>query len=77
MKEEYTHHAIPIDSTEAQGLPLCQMNQSENKEQEEKKHYGGSDETLFLAYGTEDKVGILRGNVFELGLGAIEKALSL
>ena len=77
MEEEDAEHAIAIDATEAIGLTLSQMDETEYQRQEEQQHTGGAEESLLLADGAEDEVGVLLGHELQLGLGAVEESLAL
>ena len=76
MKEEDAQHAVAIYSPERVGLPLCQMQQPQNERKEEQQNNGTPDETLLLAYGTEDEVGVLFRHIFQFCLCAVEESLA-
>ena len=75
--EEYnSQHTIGVDATEGAWLPLGYDHEPQDECGKENQHECRSPEALFLANGAEDKVGILLGNVLQLGLRAIEEAFT-
>ena len=77
MEEEDAQHAVAVDAAEAGELPLAQPHEAQDEREEEEQHSGGAYETLLLAYGAEDEVGVLLGHVLELGLRAVHEAFAL
>ena len=77
MEQEDAHHAITIDAAKDIGLPLGQVDKAKDEAQEQQQHNGAADETFLLAHGAEDEVGVLLGDVLQLGLRAVEESLSL
>ena len=74
MEQENTHHAIAIDTPKGKGLPLGQMNQTENEHQEQHQHSGGSPKTFFFPDRTENEIGILFRHVLQFGLRPVQEA---
>ena len=52
------------------------MDETKNEGKEQTEDYGASEEPLFLAYGTEDEVGVLLRHILELRLSTIEESLA-
>ena len=77
MEEEDAHDTVAEYAPETQRLPLGQMYQPKDKDEEEQQHQGTAHEALLLAHGTEYEIRILLGDVFQLGLRAVEEALAV
>ena len=76
MEGEDREYTVAIDSSEDCGLALGEIDEPPKQYKEENEDGCGTDETLFLAYGAEDEISLLFGNVLELGLGAVEESLA-
>ena len=70
-------HAIAIDAAKAHGLTLREIDESPDECQEQQQHTSRAQETLFLAHGAEDEVGILLGHELQFGLCTIQETLAL
>ena len=57
-------------------LSLAYRHEAEDKCHEKQYHPDGSPKALLLADGTEDKIGILFGHIFQFGLCAVEEAFT-
>lgn len=77
MEEEYRCHAVAVYAPKGEGLSLGKRKQSEYEDEEQQQYASRTDETLLLAHGAEDEVGVLLGHVLELGLGSVEEAFAL
>lgn len=76
VEDEVGCDAVGVHAGECAGLSLGDGNHPQNQRDEEKGDDSGAYEAFFLAYGAEDEVGMLLGDVFELGLGAVEESFS-
>ena len=76
VEYEIGSHAVGVDASESGGLAFadCNHTQYECKEEECDEH--GAYEAFFLADCAEDEVGVLLGDIFELGLRAVEEAFA-
>ena len=77
VKEEDAEDAVAVDTSEGARLSLGDVDEPQQQQQEEEEDGGTSHETLFLAHGAEDEVGVLFGDVLELCLCAIEETFPL
>ena len=76
MEQEDADYAIAVDASPGVGLTFGQADEAPNEEQIDKEHAGRAEESLFLADGAEDEVGLLFRHVFELRLRALEESFS-
>ena len=76
MEQEDAHHTISVHPAEGVGLPFRHMDEPQDEQQEEQQHRGTADESLLLAHGAEDEVGVLLGHILELRLGTVEETLA-
>ena len=76
MEEEDAQDGIAVDAPEGGGLALGQDNEAQDEDEEEHEYQGRSEETFLLAHGAEDEVRVLLGDVFQLGLRAVQEAFA-
>ena len=76
MENQIRSHAIAVDSAKCRSLAFGYGDDAQYKEQERAEHQGGSHKSLLFAYGAENEVGVLLGNIFQLGLSAVEESLA-
>ena len=76
VEKENTHHAIAIDARETMPLTLGQQDETYHEIHVEHNKKRGAKKAEFLAYGTENEVGILLGNIFQFGLSAFQITLA-
>ena len=76
MENQIGSDAVGVDASEYFGLSLCYRYYPEYESYI--KRYDGerAGKTFFFADCAEDEVGVLFGNVFELGLGTVEEAFA-
>jgi len=76
VKEEYARNTVAIYPAELAALPLCQKEDAEQQEYEKDDEAYTTQEAELLADGAEDEVGALLRYELELGLSAIQVALT-
>lgn len=76
MEEEHRCHTVAVYAPKGEGLSLGERKQSEYEDEEQQQHACRTDETLLLAHGAEDEVGVLLGHELQLGLRAVEEAFA-
>ena len=76
MENEIRRHTIGIYTPECSGLAFAEFEHSEYERQEKQRDQHCAYKAFFFAYGAENKVGMLLGHIFELGLRSVEEALA-
>ena len=76
MEEEYGYKRVAAYSSEYVILSLGKHQQSKYECHKHRKHKCGTHESLFLADGAEDEVGILFGHIFQFRLCAVKESFS-
>ena len=74
MEEEDAHDGVAIDAPKGIGLSLGKVDKAQDERKEQREYHGATKETFLLTYGTENEVGVLFGDILELGLGAVEES---
>lgn len=77
MEEEDAGHAIAIDTSKLEWLSFRNLHQTGNEGEEKQQDGSRTEESLLFTDRTEDEVGVLLGNKFQLCLCTVEETFAL